>query len=55
MTKKDITNILGIFIIITTMTTSNFASIPINIVAFVIVMIITTTTINSSNTTLTKQ
>ena len=51
MTKKDITNILSVSIIITTMTTSNFASTPINIVAFVIIMIITTTSISSTTTT----
>ena len=42
MTKKDITNILGVFIIITTMTTTSSASIHINIVAFVNVKVITT-------------
>ena len=54
MTKKDITNILGVFIIITPMTTISSASTRINIVAFVIVMVITAgCTSNSTITTVT--
>ena len=53
MMKKDITNILGVFIIITPMTTISSASTHINIVAFVIVIVITTASTSNSTTTTT--